>query len=139
MLKKTIFVVLTIFGFNSVADSKEALMLNLNKLMEIVVDEGNKEVASWFQDYVLEEVTECAMDETSLACFKVFCRIGKGMDDDIREGWINIDSFFNYIDDIIDEGTNGAASPGTGQWDTDLIEEADDITDFYEQLCNSTW
>ncbi len=110
-----------------------------NKLMEVVVDGGNEVAAAWFQEYILEEAVDCKTDDTGLECFKAFCRIGKGMDDDIREEWINIDTFFNYIDDIIDEGTNGAASPTTGQWDTDLIEEAEDITDFYEQLCNNTW
>ncbi len=106
-----------------------------NKLMEVVVDQGNEEAAEWLQDYIMEKVSVCNLYDTGINCFNVFCRMGNGMDKDIREEWINIKSFNGYIDDIIDEGTNGDKIPASWEWNTDLITDAEDITDFLDQLC----
>ena len=57
----------------------------------------------------------------------------------LRKTWMRIDAFEEYIEEIVELGVNGHASPGTTQWDTDEsdsgIGNVDDVDDFYEQLC----
>ena len=110
-----------------------------NRLIEIVIDAGNESALEWFHSYITETATDCSgnSDEVSLECFKVFCRIGKGIDPDFRENWLSFEDFEEYIDDIIQAEINGASygSIDTTFWDTDDFDDAGNVTDFYTELC----
>ena len=108
-----------------------------DKLMEIVIEEGNEEALEWFHEYITEEATGCkGEDEVDGMCFAVFCEIGEGIDDESREDWLSFEDFEDYIEEVIEAGLNGDASGSGNKWSTTDITEADDVTDFYDELCN---
>ena len=130
-------------GFQSSSETHEPFITRIegnDKLIEVAVDFGNESAIEWFQNYITETATGCRgnNDEISGTCFEVFCKIGKDMDDDFRESWLSFEDFEDYIDDIVQAGVNGDSAPSDTQWDTDddNIDDAGDVTDFYEELCN---
>ena len=105
-----------------------------DKLMEVVIEEGNEEAVEWFHEYITEEVNGCeGDDEDDISCFTVFCTIGQGIDQDSREDWLGFEDFEEYIEDIVDSQINAGSQ--SGQWDTNDIQDIDDVTDFYDELC----
>ena len=111
-----------------------------DRLMEIVIDTGNEAALEWFHEYITEKAKACREEnnyEISLGCFTVFCKIGKDIDNDLRENWLSFEDFEEYIDDIVQAGVNGDANPGEHQWDTDLIDDPSDVSDFYTELCGN--
>ena len=110
-----------------------------DKLMEVVIDSGNEEVMEWFQEYIHQHNSDCNRDETSLACFSVYCKIGKGIDKDSAGDWLSFETFEDYISDIIDEETNGTAwSPSSKQpGGADSYKDHRDLDeDWVDALCS---
>ena len=127
-------------GFSASSETHQPFIERIDgsdRLMEIVIDAGNESAIEWFHSYITETAEGCSgkNDEISGTCFEVFCKIGKGIDDDIRESWLSFEDFEEYIDDIVQAGVNGRASPGSTEWDTDNIDDSGDVTDFYDELC----
>ena len=80
-----------------------------DRLMEIVIDVDNVDIYKWLHGFINEENDDCEDEETSVACFTIYCEIGKEIDDDSAEDWLDSDLFSEYIDEIIDEKINGCA------------------------------
>lgn len=123
-----------------------------DKLMEVAIADGSEVVLEWFQDYINEKNGACSADnrgETHEECFKVYCEIGKAIDDDLRDDWLSYEDFEDYIDDVIEDGTNcdnwdsinrpGLTSPdgATCAEGNSPYEDSNDIEDWYDDLCRS--
>ena len=110
-------------------------------LMDMAV--SNEEVASWFQDFINEENKDCEEDETDLECWTVYCKIGKAMDDDYRDDWLDFEDFEDYVNDIIEEHgcepAEGVELDGTNcLWFSegdDSKEDVGDVDDWVDDLC----
>ena len=103
-----------------------------DKLMEVAIEEGNYEAVEWFHDYIFETTEACSDNEVSLGCFKNFCEIGKDIDDHSREDWMGFEDFEDYIEDIVEDRIN------ENNWmDGNNIQDVDDVTDFYKELCGN--
>ena len=121
-------------------------------LMEVAATDGDEEIIiKWFLDFINEENDDCERDETSDDCWEIYCKIGDEMDEDSRIELLSSEEFEDYVEDIIDEGTNGtiatSSAPGD-EWcqegsthaDCDgspkgIIENVRDIDDWYDDLC----
>ena len=107
-----------------------------NKLMEVVLDVGDEEILDWFQEYINEENSDCEEDEASKECFKVYCKIGDGIDDDSADDWLEFESFENYIDEIIEDEVNGDRWLPLGKrTGADPYEDSRDLDDWVDNLC----
>ena len=104
-------------------------------LMEVAVDSGNEEIIGWFQDFINEKNSACDRDETSLGCWDVYCKIGKVMEDSYRDDLLDVEDFDNYVEDIIEEGTNGDDTGSGNKWNTTEIEDVGDVDDWVDDLC----
>ncbi|MCZ0933387.1 MAG: hypothetical protein OXJ52_09600 [Oligoflexia bacterium] len=87
-----------------------------DKLMEVAIDSGNEMVIEWFMDYINDENSDCKDEDVSKDCFEVYCKIGKGIDEDFMEQWLDYPVFEDHIDDIIQNGVN-ATNPGAAGGD----------------------
>ena len=106
-------------------------------LIEIAIDVNNEEAMNLFYDYIVGS-SACYNGETSLACFTIFCKIGKGTPFSDRLKWLKqFEVFRKYIDYIILAEVNGSSTPTDGQWDTDVFQSSDNVDDFYTQLCGN--
>lgn len=108
-----------------------------NTLMDVVMDSDNEKAAEWFQEYLIEEDTNCTNDE-SAACFTLFCKIGKEMDKRSREEWLDYGDFEDLINTMISLGIGGKSNPGNTdkEWNTDDIQDVSDIpNDDFLNLC----
>lgn len=112
-----------------------------DKVMEVAVESGGEEILDWFTEFINEENSDCSDDETSAKCFTIYCKIGDSMDDEYRDDWLGFENFEEYVDDIIQEGTNSPSSCGNKScWgvdspDSDDYEDIGDIDDWVEDLC----
>ena len=95
--------------------------LDSDKLIEEAL--GSELILEWFQDYIDEKNTACKSDAETRACFAVYCKIGEGMDDDLRDDWLDSDKFEGYIEDIIDEKVNSRQGTGSNRNATGWIHE----------------
>ena len=124
-------------GFSSGTETHKPFIGRIDgndRLMEVAIEEFNWEAVEWFQDYITETAGACSgnNDEASTGCFTVFCKIGKDTDKDSREDWLRFETFEEYIVEIIDTGIN------KNNWKNgNNIQDADDVTDFYEELCGN--
>lgn len=82
----------------------------------------------------LEEVTvaspitgDCGSNVETTECLRLYCDLAKAMDSDSAEELLDFDYFSKYLEDIIDDGINGATAPTSVQWDTDLIDDIGDL------------
>ena len=110
-----------------------------DKLMEVVLDVGNEEILDWFQEYINEENSDCEEDETSEECFKVYCKIGDGINDDSADDWLEFETFENYINEIIGDKTNGSNWKPRSKisTSTDSYQDSRDLDDDWVQaLCD---
>ena len=110
-----------------------------DRLMEVAIASGNEEVIEWFQEYIHQHNSDCDDDETSSNCFAVYCKIGDGIDDDSADDWLSFETFEDYINDIIDEETNGTAwSPSSKRpGGADPYEDSRDLDeDWVDALCS---
>ena len=97
-------------------------------------DKGkNNNLLDWFIDYIEDENTQCQREPVHEDCFKLYCQIGKRIDEDYANDWLNFDSFLAYINDIIEEGINGSSTGAGGQWDINNIEDDGDLGDWWRQ------
>ena len=129
-------------SFSSSSETHKPFITKIDgndKLIEVVIGSGNESALEWFFNYITEKAEGCSgdSDEVSLECFTVFCKIGKEMDEEIRESWLSFEDFEDYINDIVRTGINGNANPGPHQWDTDNIQDANDVANFYGELCGN--
>ncbi len=110
-----------------------------DRLMEVAVESGSEEVVEWFQDYINEKNSDCESDETSVDCFKVYCKIGDEMKNDIAEDWLGYENFEDYINDIIEEGTNKSGTTNEVHYwgaSSNLYEDSGDISgNWVDKLC----
>ena len=116
-------------------------------LMKLVLDAGD-EVLDWMMNFINEKDPDCENEIESLGCFKVYCRIGKRLDKDDREDWLEYERFEKYISKIIDEKVNSqnarnSKNKNSQGWrhedapgrSSSEIGEIRDIDDWEEQLC----
>ncbi len=124
-----------------------------DKLMEVAVESGNDDLMEWFLDYINEKNNACEDDETSAGCLTVYCRIGKEMDDDSLEEWLDYEVFEDYINNIIEDkinacnwqrGNNRPATDSEGETCSgrgsapDPYEESDDLRlNWFEAFCSA--
>ena len=138
---------------NSGVDLWRPFVKNINgsdKLMEVVIEEGNEVALSWFQNYINDQSTCENGDDTDLDCFTIYCKIGDGIDEDSSQDWLDYEDFQDYIDDIIDKGTNGVTDddyPSDGKWCREgatlltctkinkIIEDEGDVDKWVDDLC----
>ncbi len=80
--------------------------IEIETLMEMAIKSGDEDLMDWLQGYINEENSDCDADDTSLACFSVYCKIGSGMSEDSAMDWLSYWGFEDYINDIIEKGTN---------------------------------
>ena len=131
---------------NSGADLWRPFVENIDsgdKLMEVVIEEGNEVALSWFQDYINDQSTCENGDETDPDCFTIYCKIGDGIGSDSAQDWLGYEDFQKYIDDVIEEGTNANDGDGTEAtpyyWgnDNNEFEDESDVNDWVEDLCEN--
>ena len=129
---------------NSGADLWRPFVENIDsgdKLMEVVIEEGNEVALSWFQDYINEQAI--CDEETEERCFEIYCKIGEGIGSDSAQDWLGYEDFQKYIDDVIEEGTNANDGDGTEAtpyyWgnDNNEFEDESDVNDWVEDLCEN--
>ena len=130
---------------NSGADLWKPFVENIDggdKLMEVVIEEGNEVALKWFQNYINEQ--SICSDETDPDCFTIYCKIGNGIADDSAQDWLGYEDFQDYIDDIIDEGINANGGDGTEAtpyyWgnarnDNNEFEDESDVNEWVDDLC----
>lgn len=113
-----------------------------DKIMELAIEEGSEKIVNWFMDYINEKNDDCKIKETNVNCFKIYCKIGNAMDDDYRDNWLGFGNFEEYIEDIIESGTNRKITKegryywrGTTEAPQDGYEDAEDIDDWVDDLC----
>jgi len=108
-----------------------------DELMTLAIDVGGEDIIEWFQDYINEEHSDCEDDETSSNCFKVYCKIGKDIGDDSADDWLSFETFEDYINDILEEETNGNNwSPSNkSPSGSDPYEDSGDLDDWVANLC----
>ena len=113
--------------------------LGRDKLIEVIIEEGDEETMEWFMDYINTNNDACDEDETSLNCFKVYCKIGNKISLDDRDDWLEIEEFENYIEDIIEAGVNKDSDDSTVpyEWGGLEIEDVNDLTDWVNNLCKN--
>ncbi len=102
-----------------------------DKLMELAIDTGNEDIMEWFMDFINEEHSGCESDSNESqkkACLTNYCKIGAGIDDEYREGWLDFEHFEDYIEDVISEGVNSNAEVTSGVISTDTNDGADVAT-----------
>lgn len=109
-----------------------------DKLMEVAIDVGDEEILEWFQEYINEENSDCEDDETESDCFTVYCKIGDGIEDDSADDWLGFESFEEYIDEIIEEETNGTRwTPSRNRpGEADAYQDSRDLDDWVDDLCD---
>ena len=116
-------------------------------LMALLINAGEDKV-DWFIDFINEKNPYCAEDTETKECFKVYCEIGDRLDEDVRDDWLNYESFQKYINKIIDEKVNSRQGRGDNGnpngWlhedaprnTRDQISDADDLDEgWVEDLC----
>ncbi len=119
--------------------------LDGDKLIEKAVE--SELILDWFQEYINNKNSACKSDTETRACFAVYCKIGKGMDDDARDDWLNHDDFEEYIEEIIDEKVNSRQGTGNNRnasgWihedaagsNSNEIGDVGDLDDWVDDLC----
>ena len=120
---------------------KDALEEKLDEgtLLEIAIVENNENLLEWIHDLIEDEaVGNCRADDLETEdCLKLYCDLADAMsDEDTADDWLGVEYFERYLENLIDDGVNGAANPTSSQWDTDEIEDTGDLEDeWWEQLC----
>ena len=118
-------------------------------LMSLILDAGD-EILDWIMNFINKKHPDCKNDIESKGCFEVYCRIGKRLDKDEKENWLQYERFAIYISKIIDEKVNSQNSrdfknrnpkgwrhedaPGRSSND---IGKLRDLKDWENQLCKS--
>ena len=118
------------------------------RLMEVAIDSRSEKVIEWFMEYIEDKNSSCQDETVSRDCFSIYCRIGKKIDTDSMENWLDYKEFESYIEDIVEKKINANNSDdsnysnrgdgngwqygrGEGQF-----EEIGDITDdWVKDLC----
>ena len=123
-------------------------------LMELIVTTSDV-VIEWFMDFINEKNSDCKKSTRTKKCFvDVYCQIGDLLDDENqRADWLSNDVFKKYLDKIIDKKVNSRDADEDDEekynmegWSKDDvpipsgnarkgIEDADDLEDWYEDLC----
>ena len=119
-------------------DQKLTKRLDRDLLMEEVISRGSEDTLVWVEDYVKEKGCDEDESDTHSECFELFCKIGDAIDEDARDDWLSTENFQEYIDDIINEETNGANWKPTAQrpGGSDPYEDSGDIDeDWVDALC----
>ena len=113
-----------------------------DKLMELAIDSGNENIVEWFMEYIFEKSEVCQHQELAVGCFEIYCKIGEDIDEDYRDDWLSYYKFEDYLDEIIERGTN-RRDPSTIEppyyWTTPVnkIENTGDTEDWLNDLCKS--
>ena len=106
-------------------------------LMELAINTGSEEIMDWFLSYINDINTDCKADTESVACFTVYCKIGKDLDDDDRNEWVDdFEVFEEYLNDIVSSEVNREAWEPT-KIRTGDIETLNNVMD--EQTSDNTW
>ena len=129
-------------------------LLDRRNFVESTLSHGNGEAVDWWIGYILNRNDHCSdstandpKDPNDLQCFKVFCQIGKALNDyELREELLRYDLFNRYIEDVIRDKVNSTAAYSsillsTTRWvygtSSGEIEGVRDIDDYYVDLCKS--
>ena len=93
--------------------------------------------------YIIDEERSCDFENVSKACFKIYCKIGNGIDRNIAKNWLRYETFESYLEDIVDDkinATNGSGNNagrgwtyGGGNGQLETIDEVSD--DWMRNLC----
>lgn len=80
--------------------------LNGERLIEHAMKADSEIILKWFHDFINEKNRACKNEPVSRDCFSVYCKIGKKIDDDSKELWLDFDFFSDYLQEIIDHRVN---------------------------------
>ena len=119
-------------------------------LMEIIATSSD-EVVEWFMDFINEKNAECKEGSETRLCFVgVYCRIGKDLDENGKNGWLSNQSFKDYLNKIInkkvnsqdadkdtdDGNSNNESRFNPEGWEEDDFDNVGDISvDWVNDLC----
>ena len=125
------------FGPNEVDLPFSHVVDGSDTIMDIVAQQRDQDsfTLKWFMNFI-EESPNC-QDTTSTSCFEVYCKIGNKMNEKEKGLLLDIRSFEDYIDDIIDEDINsGNWNPPSGVT-VDTLEDTGDLeNDWVDILCD---
>ena len=106
-----------------------------DELIELVINSSD-EVIDWFMDYINDQNSACDEDTESKDCFEVYCRIGDIINRSDRDDWLRNETFEDYIEDIINEGTNSDNRGDQDQRGTGWTYGSDKSAGEFEELDN---
>ncbi|MBC6416089.1 MAG: hypothetical protein GDA46_06875 [Bdellovibrionales bacterium] len=119
---------------------------NEGSLVEYLMEVGDDNAFNYlFFEYVENISNPCERDRESKACFEVYCKIGNDLDDDVRSDMIsNFDTFYDYLDEIIDDKINSRQGTGSDKNTSGWIfgdgnNEIDEVEDVDDDRNNKTW
>jgi len=106
---------------------------NEDSLMEYLMKLGEEVFDYLVFDYVKSESRSCE-DRESKNCFRIYCQIGKELEEEVRADMINNSTeFYDYIDDIIDGKVN------SNKWEKVDNETVVEVADVESNRKGETW
>ena len=113
-------------------------------LMELVLKSNSDTIMKWFLDYINNTNTACDKNKESEECFKVYCKIGKELDEYAQDSWHEkFYDFQDYLDDIVSEAVNQdnwlPVNIATGGENADEVVVLDDVLNKQDDYYYRSW
>ena len=89
-------------------------------VIEYVIKNSDDETVGWLHEYILTKNSRCEKNEYTPNCFASFCRAGDNMDEDLRNSWLDVKSFQDYMKGIVNTVDGLDSINDLNDWHSDL-------------------